>query len=186
VLCIGVSTGGPETLKTILKDISPSIKIPIVIVQHMPEFFTAKLAEHLTTICPLPVFESFEGQILEGGKIYLAKGNYHTTLKRESGEVVIHLDQGDKVCYVRPAVDLMFKSIGEVYGQLAFPIILTGMGSDGLNGCRFLKEVGCPIVIQDEESSVVWGMPGAVAEAEIQTNVVTLDNMAEIINKVCA
>lgn len=178
ILAIGSSTGGPQALFTLLKGLAPSLKIPIVITQHMPPTFTAILAEHIHSSTGLVAHEAAEGDLLRPGEVLVAPGNFHMTIVRKGADKVVHLDQNPQVNYCRPAVDPMFESIAAIYGASALAVILTGMGHDGRDGGRVLVEAGGTIVAQDEKSSVVWGMPGAVAEAGLCSAVLPLMEMA--------
>lgn len=164
VIAIGSSTGGPTALDKIfatLKEVS--LRIPILIVQHMPPVFTANLAKRLSEISGHPAAEGRHGEIIKPGKIYVAPGDYHMSLMRtSSAEAMIKLDQTPKRNSVRPAVDNLFESCANIYGGMTAAMVLTGMGEDGMAGAIKIKEARGAVIIQDEESSVVWGMPGSV------------------------
>jgi len=174
IVAIGSSTGGPQALMTFFKDIPDGITQPIFVTQHMPPTFTAILAEHISKQSGLDCAEGKEGEVVKNGKIYLAPGDYHMTVKKKGIDVVISLNQEPQESFCRPAVDPMLRSLIEVYGKDILALIFTGMGADGLKGCQQLVEKGGTILAQDEATSVVWGMPGAVAMDGICTKVLPL------------
>ena len=165
VLVVGASTGGPPALRNFLLGLGNDWKLPILIVQHMPATFTAILAEHLDKALPQKVQEAKDGMLIESRNVYIAPGDWHMTIKNDPICKQIKLDQGPQVNWCRPAVDPLFKSAADVYGNHALGVVLTGMGHDGRDGAQALVNVGASVMAQDEASSVVWGMPGAVAEA---------------------
>lgn len=179
IVGIGVSTGGPSALADVLKRIPKHFPIPIVITQHMPPLFTGLLAERLNQICPLSVHEAQEGATLEQGKVLVAPGNQHLVVERNGFQLRVHLDHGPQVNSCRPSVDVMFRSIAEKIGGTSVAVVLTGMGHDGLEGCRFIRSKGGKIVVQDQATSVVWGMPRAVAEAGLADHVLPLNHIAD-------
>ncbi len=176
ILAIGSSTGGPQALLTVLKDLG-SVNVPVVITQHMPSTFTKILAKHLTTSTNFNCKEAEEGDILENGKVYLAPGDYHMTIVEKSGQKVIALNQDAPENFCRPSVEPMFRSVLDLYGAETFAVILTGMGHDGLEASRRLVEEGGKLIAQDEKTSVVWGMPGAVSKAGLCSGVYPLDQI---------
>ncbi len=178
VIAIGSSTGGPQALLQFFSEIKTPIRQPVFITQHMPPTFTAILAEHISKQSGLACKEAVDGDLVEGQKIYLAPGNYHMLVKKEDGKRIIRLNQDAPENFCRPAVDPMLRSLIEVYGKRILAVIFTGMGSDGLKGCQKLVEAGGTVIAQDEATSVVWGMPGAVAMAGVCTRVVPLGLMA--------
>jgi two-component system chemotaxis response regulator CheB len=175
VVVIGVSTGGPTALGLILPRLPADFRLPILVVQHMPTLFTRLLAERLNCTCKLAVNEASQGDLVEPGKILVAPGDFH--MKLESSVSRVFLDQSPRQNSCRPAVDALFASTGEVYGGAALAVILTGMGQDGLRGAEILKARGATILAQDEASSVVWGMPGAVANAGLADRVLPIDEV---------
>lgn len=177
VLAIGVSTGGPELLARILPDLPADFPLPVFIVQHMPPFFTRLLADRLNKLCSMPVFEAQDGMEVVPGQVLLAPGDFHMRVERTFGGVHVRLDQGERENSCRPAVDALFRSIAEAYGPASLAVVLTGMGEDGLRGARLIKDKGASILAQDEESSVVWGMPGAVVQAGLASAVLPADEM---------
>lgn len=177
VLVIGSSTGGPQALLSLMKNIN-KLDIPIVITQHMPKTFTAVLAKHITQHCGLPCHEGAEGMLLEKGNAYVAPGGFHMIIcKRDDGHAFIHVDDGPPENYCKPSVDPMLRSVINVFGKKILAVILTGMGSDGRESCKILAEQGGRVIAQDKETSVVWGMPGAVAEAGLCTAVLPLNEI---------
>ncbi|MFT4074298.1 MAG: chemotaxis response regulator protein-glutamate methylesterase [Asticcacaulis sp.] len=164
-LVVGASTGGPPALRNFLLGLGPDWKLPVLIVQHMPATFTAILAEHLDKALPQKVQEAKDGMLIESRNIYIAPGDWHMTIKNDPICKQIKLDQGPQVNWCRPAVDPLFKSAADVYGNHALAVVLTGMGHDGRDGAKALVDVNASVMAQDEATSVVWGMPGAVAEA---------------------
>src|ERR1017187_3844194 len=177
VLVIGVSTGGPTALGAILPELPAGFPLPVLVVQHMPPLFTRLLAERLHANCELPVAEATQGALVEAGKILIAPGDFHLKVASHGGGVRVLLDQLPPQNSCRPAVDALFTSIGEVYGGAVIAAILTGMGQDGLRGTEILKAQGASVLAQDEASSVVWGMPGAVVNAGLADRVLPLDQV---------
>jgi two-component system chemotaxis response regulator CheB len=173
-VAIGVSTGGPTALAQLVPMLPADFRQPIFIVQHMPPIFTRLLAERLQSLTKLRVREAAEGMLVEGGNVYIAPGDYHMTVARKGTANVIKLNQGEPENSCRPAADVLFRSVADVYGGSAMGVILTGMGQDGLRGIERLRAGGSYIVAQDEASSVVWGMPGAVVNAGLADSVVDL------------
>ncbi len=164
-LVVGASTGGPPALRAFLLGLGNDWKLPILIVQHMPATFTTILAEHLDKALPMKVQEAKDGMLIESRNVYIAPGDWHMTVKNDPICKQLKLDQGPQVNWCRPAVDPLFKSAAEVYGNHALAVVLTGMGHDGRDGAQALVNVNASVMVQDEATSVVWGMPGAVAEA---------------------
>ena len=181
VLAIGASTGGPAALEVVLSALPTNFPLPVLIVQHMPELFTGMLAERLTQRCRLCVREATEGTPVLPGNVYLARGNWHMTLlaaTRDGAPPTLHLHQGPMENHCRPAVDVLFRSVAAVYGPATLAVILTGMGSDGLAASRLLCAQGGTVIAQDQASSVIWGMPGAVVQAGIARRVLPLPAIA--------
>jgi len=177
VVVIGVSTGGPTALGAILPKFPASFPLPILVVQHMPPLFTRLLAERLDSTCQLSAGEASQGGLVEPGRILIAPGDFHMKLASNGTGVRVVLDQSPRQNSCRPAVDALFASTGEVYGGAALAVILTGMGQDGLRGAEILNAQGASILAQDEASSVVWGMPGAVVNAGLADSVLPLDEV---------
>jgi two-component system chemotaxis response regulator CheB len=181
VLAIGVSTGGPAALDILLPAFPANFPLPVVIVQHMPELFTKVLAERLNGRCKLSVHEAAEGDPVRPGTISIARGNWHLEVlaaARIGSAHTLHLTQGPLENHCRPAVDVLFRSVAAVYGSGALAAVLTGMGSDGMAGCRMIREHGGAVLAQDQASSVVWGMPGAVANTGLANKVLSLNDLA--------
>jgi two-component system chemotaxis response regulator CheB len=180
-LLIGVSTGGPAALDILLPELPANFPLPVLVVQHMPELFTRLLAERLNGCCPLQVREGVEGEPVRAGSIYIARGNWHMEVRGGAHiglPVTLHLNQGALENHCRPAVDALFRSAAVVYGAGVLAVVLTGMGSDGTAGARLIRESGGNILAQDEASSVVWGMPGAVCAAGLAHKVLPLNSIA--------
>ncbi len=183
VLAIGSSTGGPQALFQVFGQLKNKIRIPILITQHMPPTFTTILAEHLTRIAGMNAAEAVDGEPVEGGRIYIAPGNWHMTVQVEGQKKVIRLNQDPPENFCRPAVDPMLRSLARAYGGSVLSVILTGMGSDGAKGGQVLIDAGGTMIAQDEATSVVWGMPGAVASHGLCSAVLPLDRIASHIEK---
>ncbi len=181
VVAIGVSTGGPAALNELVPALPASLSVPVLIVQHMPPMFTRILAERLNTVCPLTVREAADNMPLEAGTVLIAPGGFHMRVMRRGGRECIALDQSPPENSCRPAVDVMFRSVNEVYGGSAVAVILTGMGQDGYQATRALKTAGAYVIAQNEASSVVWGMPGTVARAGLADAVLDLKAVASAI-----
>jgi len=181
VLAIGVSTGGPAALDVLLPQLPASFPLPVAIVQHMPELFTRLFAERLDGRCGLRVREAAEGDPMRAGTIYIARGNWHMEVlaaSRAGQPPTLHLNQGPLENHCRPAVDALFRSLAAVYGSGVLALVLTGMGSDGLAGSRMIREQGGSVLAQDQATSTVWGMPGAVTNAGLAHSVLPLSAIA--------
>jgi two-component system chemotaxis response regulator CheB len=179
VLLIGASTGGPQALTRLLARLDTVAETaPILITQHMPATFTTILAEHLSRAGTKPVHEAVDGQPVLAGHIYLAAGGRHMKVGRRDGTAVIVLDDSEPVHYCKPSVDLLFSSAAEVWGSWNLALILTGMGSDGTTGAMDVVKAGGNVIVQDEASSVVWGMPGSALATGVCSAVVPLDQIA--------
>lgn len=177
IVAIGVSTGGPTALGAILPALPAGFPLPILVVQHMPPLFTQLLAERLHATCQLAVKEATQGESVDAGKILIAPGDFHMKVVGNGGRPNVRLDQTSPLNSCRPAVDALFASIADVYGAAAIAVILTGMGQDGLRGAQILKAQGASVLAQDEGSSVVWGMPGAVVSAGLADRVLPLQQV---------
>ena len=175
VLVIGASTGGPQALNRLVVQIDAVIqRAPVLITQHMPPTFTAVLAEHLARVSKFPVREAGDGEEVNAGAIYLAPGGKHMKVDRRDGTAVIAIDDGPMVNFCKPAVDPLFASAAQVWGNKVLALVLTGMGSDGLAGAKEIVAAGGHVIAQDEETSVVWGMPGQVTNAGLCSAVLPL------------
>jgi len=181
-LAIGSSTGGPNALLQVLKGIPAPLKVPGFITQHMPPTFTALLAENITRETGHRCAEARHGEPVQPGRFFLAPGDYHMTVVREGAQLVIQLNQDAKENFCRPAVDPMLRSLVDFYQRNLLVAILTGMGQDGMVGCDAVVKAGGNVIAQDEASSVVWGMPGAVAKAGLCCAVVPLSQVAREIS----
>jgi two-component system chemotaxis response regulator CheB len=181
VVVIGSSTGGPNALVDVISQLPKEIGVPILIVQHMPPMFTQLLAERLDRSSPLTAREGFDGAVIQPGEVWIAPGDFHMTVARQGTNVVLKTNQNSPENSCRPAVDVLFRSVADVYGSNALAVVLTGMGRDGTVGCKVLAESGAGILAQDEASSVVWGMPRSVVEAGLADSVLGLKDIAPAI-----
>jgi two-component system chemotaxis response regulator CheB len=178
IVAVGASTGGPRALATLLDEIPPSFAVPIVVVQHMPAEMTAYFADGLAHNSGLPVRVAQHGHPVAPGSVWLAPGGRHLLIARDGGRPCFHLDDGPEEHACRPAVDPLFRSAATVFGSSALAVVLTGMGQDGLAGARVVHEAGGRVLVQDEVTSVVWGMPGAVARAGLAHAVLSLPQLS--------
>jgi two-component system, chemotaxis family, protein-glutamate methylesterase/glutaminase len=179
VLLVGSSTGGPQALMSLVGEIGAVIdRFPVLITQHMPPTFTTILAEHLARASHRPAREAIDGEVVRAGQIYLAPGGRHMRVARHGPEAVIALDDGPPVNFCKPAVDPLFTSAIDVWQGGILALVLTGMGSDGMRGGKDIVAAGGSVIAQDEASSVVWGMPGAAANAGICAAVLPLGQIA--------
>jgi len=184
---VGASTGGPRAVGQVLSELGPALqRVPVLVVQHMPPIFTRVFAEHLSAQTGAPAHEPAHGERLTPGRIYVAPGGRHMGLSRDGGGASVRLDDGAPVNFCRPAVDVLFHDAAAIFGAATLAVVLTGMGSDGLNGAHALSEAGATIVVQDEASSTVWGMPGAIAKAGIANDVLSLDAVAPALRALLA
>lgn len=185
LVVIGVSTGGPDALCKVLPGLPKDFPVPVVMVQHMPAIFTKLLAERLSAKAAMPVREAEGGEKLEPGTIWLAQGGKHLVTTVMQDEIVLRLDDSPPRNFCKPSVDVLFESALKISGAHTLAVILTGMGSDGLESCEKIRKQGGQIVVQDQETSVVWGMPGAVARAGLADSVKPLEEIAtEVIQRV--
>ncbi len=179
VLLIGASTGGPQALTSLVEQLGPVLeRAPVLITQHMPPTFTTILAEHLARASGCPALEAEDGEAIVPGRIYLAPGGRHMTVARRNNHPVISLNDGPLINFCRPAVDPLFSTAAQVYGAGLLAAILTGMGSDGMHGAQSVAAAGGSVIAQDEATSIVWGMPGAAANAGVCSAVLPLDAIA--------
>jgi two-component system chemotaxis response regulator CheB len=179
VLLVGASTGGPQALHRFLGELNSVIdQAPVLVVQHMPPTFTTILAEHLARSVGRPAREAVDGEEVRSGQIYIAPGGCHMRVTRRNGTPTVALDDGPLVNFCKPAVDPLFDSAAEIWGGKNLAVVLTGMGCDGTRGAATLVEAGGAVIAQDEDSSVVWGMPGSVANAGLCSAVLPLDQLA--------
>jgi two-component system, chemotaxis family, protein-glutamate methylesterase/glutaminase len=179
VIVIGASTGGPDALSSIVAGLRSDLSVPILVVQHMPPLFTRLFAARLDRSSPLHVVEAVDGQRVAAGDIIVAPGDQHLTIRRQGVDVRVRLTTEPPENYCRPSVDVLFRSAAAVYGAGVVACVLTGMGRDGAKGAERVRAAGGRVVVQDEASSVVWGMPGAVVAAGAATDVVPLRQIAD-------
>lgn len=185
VIAIATSTGGPNALADLFAGLPASLAVPMVIVQHMPPMFTRLLAERMAAKFAWKTQEGRTGDVLQSGHAYIAPGDYHMTLKRDRQNVSIQLHQEPPENSCRPAADVLFRSVAQAFGPAALAVVLTGMGQDGMRGCEMIKAAGGEVLVQDEASSVVWGMPGSVKRAGLADRVLPLTLLApEIVRRV--
>jgi two-component system chemotaxis response regulator CheB len=187
VLLIGSSTGGPQALMALVAELGPVIdRVPVLITQHMPPTFTTILAEHLARTSRKPAAEAVDGEPVKPGRIYLAPGGKHMRVVRSGADVAIALDDGPAVNFCKPAVDPLFTSAIDIWHGAILSVILTGMGSDGMRGGKDIVAAGGSVIAQDEASSVVWGMPGAAANAGICAAILPLNQIGARVNRLFA
>jgi len=185
VVVIGVSTGGPAALDIVLPALPAGFPVPVVVVQHMPEMFTRLLAERLDSRCPLRITEAEAGEAIRPGAVYIAKGDWHLEIVPASMDrnsrlpiPVARLTQKAPENHCRPAADVLFRTAVTFYGSRVLGVVLTGMGYDGLAGCRLIREQNGAVIAQDQATSAVWGMPGAVAQAGLANRILPLNQIA--------
>lgn len=174
-IAVASSTGGPRALEKILAEWEGSLPIPMVIVQHISATFIGLLAKTLASKSPFKVVVAADGEGCEAGCVYLAPGDYHLEMARDGERLTFRTNSESAENSCRPAANFLFRSVAEAFGSNSLGLVLTGMGLDGLKGCQALKEVGGHVLVQDEKSSVVWGMPGAVTQAGLADEVLPLD-----------
>ena len=183
IVAIGSSTGGPQALFDVLSHLKGGLRQPILITQHMPATFTTIRAEHLSRQCGIACAEAKDGEPLVGNRIYLAPGDFHMMLIERKGAAMLSITKDPPENFCRPSVDPMLRSIVRLYGRRVLGVILTGMGRDGMKGCAEIANAGGVVFAQDEASSVVWGMPGAVAQAGIANAVLPLGEIGPAIRR---
>lgn len=183
IIAIGISTGGPNALRKIFADLDPKLQVPILVVQHMPAGFTTEFAKSLDRICPLDVKEAANGDLIKPGRILIAPGDFHITVERKPLASILHLSSQSPVNGHRPSADVLFESVGEVYGNRALAVIMTGMGRDGAQKIGLIYKAGGITLGQDEASSVVYGMPRVAYENGFITKQVALNDMAATISE---
>ncbi|MDQ1725601.1 MAG: two-component system, chemotaxis family, protein-glutamate methylesterase/glutaminase [Frankiaceae bacterium] len=184
-VAIGASTGGPDALSKVLNALPADFPVPIFIVQHMPPLFTRLFAGRLDSSSQLSVKEARDGDVPAAGNVYIAPGDFHLSLRRDAaGRPRMVVSQEGPENWVRPAVDVLFRSMAEVYGERTLAVVLTGMGQDGMKGSEPIIACGGQIVVQDEATSIVWGMPGSVAQAGLAQHILPLDEIAEHVLRV--
>jgi len=178
IVAIGASTGGPDALAALLPNLSYRFPVPILIAQHMPPIFTSMLADRLSAKTSLRVAECVPGELLQPGHVWIAPGDQHMVVEIQKSLIRLQTHHGPAENFCRPSIDVLFRSIASVYGPSALVVLLTGMGQDGLIGSKKIREVGGQILVQDEATSVVWGIPGSVAQAGLADAIVPLPEMA--------
>ena len=183
VIAVGSSTGGPNALFKLFGDLGEHVHQPILITQHMPATFTSLLAGHISRASSMPCNEAEDGETIVPGRIYLAPGDYHMIAESGDSGKVLRLTKSDPENYCRPSADPMLRSLAALYGPRLLVIMLTGMGSDGHKGAEAVVAAGGSVIAQDEDSSVVWGMPGAVATAGLCSAVLPLSDIAPYVRK---
>ncbi len=187
VLAIGASTGGPNALAEVVPRLPGDLPFPVLVVQHMPPLFTRLLAERLNSQSKLRVREAEAGRELKPGEVWIARGDYHMVVARSGSSVCLTLNQNPPENSCRPAVDVLFRSVAQVFGASVLGVVMTGMGSDGARGAAQIRDAGGEILVQDEASSVVWGMPGAVVSAGLADKICPLAELSgEVVHRITA
>lgn len=182
MILIGCSTGGPEALATVVKGINKKCTVPILAVQHMPPLFTKKLADMLNALTPhVQIKEAVEGEVVEPGVMYIAPGDYHMKFTRDGK---LEMDQGEKVSFVRPSATVLFESAAKHFDSQMLCLTMTGMGDDGAAAVNSLINKNTYIYAQDEASSIVWGMPGAIVRAYPDARLLPLESISDLLNSV--
>jgi two-component system chemotaxis response regulator CheB len=185
LVAIASSTGGPNALGELLPQFPKDFPVPVVIVQHMPASFTKLLAARLNGLSPLQVQEGQAGQALEKGQVWIAPGDFHMTVSRQGLKSVLGLNQDPAENSCRPAADVLFRSVANTFKESVLAVVLTGMGSDGTLGSSAIRKAGGAVIVQDEASSVVWGMPGSVVAAKLADRICPLHAVVpEILRRV--
>jgi len=185
IVVLGISTGGPQALKYLIPQLPEDLPVPLAIVLHMPVGYTEMYARKLDEISRLEVVEAREGDAVSAGRVLLAPAGRHLTFRREADQsVVAHLDARPFDTLHRPSVDVMFQSAAEIYGGRVLGVVMTGMGTDGKQGTAWIKSQGGMVFTEDEETCVVYGMPGSVVEAGLSDRSIPLDRMAQAILEV--
>jgi two-component system chemotaxis response regulator CheB len=177
LVAIGTSTGGPNALAALMPQLPQDLPVPILIVQHMPPMFTHLLAKRLGSLTRLRVEEGKEGEKVEPGQVWIAPGDYHMTVSRRGSDLVLGLNQDAPENSCRPAVDVLFRSVARTHGASVLAVVLTGMGCDGTRGAATIREAGGTVIVQDQPSSVVWGMPGSIVSAGLAERSYPLDEI---------
>lgn len=182
-IAIASSTGGPQALLQLFRGMAVCPSLPILITQHMPACLTAALADHIGQVAGMPCHEAEDGQPVQAGAIYVAPGGYHMEVAGSGRQAIIKLNDDPPEHFCRPAADPIFRSLAQVYGAGLLAVILTGMGIDGRLGAAAVTAAGGSVIAQDEASSVVWGMPGAVARDGLCAAVLPLDEIGPYITQ---
>ncbi|MFB6350473.1 MAG: chemotaxis-specific protein-glutamate methyltransferase CheB [Bradymonadaceae bacterium] len=179
---MAVSTGGPAALLRLLSDVPADFPVPMFIVQHMPPGFTQKLASRLDGKLDLPIREARDGEVAESGTIWIAPGDRHMTVARRQGQIIVETSEEPEIYSCRPAADALFKSLAETFGDHLVAVVLTGMGRDGFDGSAHVRNRGGAVLVQDRETSVVWGMPRRPVEAGIADAIRSIDEMGSTLS----
>lgn len=177
IVAVGTSTGGPNALSDFLSNLPDHFPAPVVVVQHMPPLFTEFLAKRLDKHCPLPVREAYNGAELTAGSVWIAPGDYHLEVEAYGKGIRLITHQGPPENSCRPSADVLFRSVAGNYGSGVLAVVMTGMGQDGLRGCRQIKDSGGVVYVQDQATSVVWGMAGAVAKEGLADKILPLNQL---------
>lgn len=180
-LVIGASTGGPNALAEFIPKLPADFPVPIVLTQHMPPIFTRLLAERLSAVSKLAVREATDGAVLAPGTVWIAPGDFHMTFVSQGVKMVVRLTREAQEHSCRPAVDVMFRSAHRLFAGRILAVVLTGMGKDGMLGAELIRNAGGSVIVQDEGSSVVWGMPGFIANAGLADAVLPLPAIADAV-----
>ncbi|MEM6682088.1 MAG: chemotaxis response regulator protein-glutamate methylesterase [Pseudomonadota bacterium] len=185
VLAIGSSTGGPQALFKFFEGLEGKLNLPVLITQHMPETFTAILASHLAKLCGGKCKEAKHGELLRSGHVYVAPGGKHMVVAGRPGNATIELNDEPEENFCRPAVDPLYRAVARTFGGRALALVFTGMGADGCKGAQDIRDAGGQVFVQDEATSTVWGMPGAIAKAGLADKILPLDQMADAVLRSC-
>jgi two-component system, chemotaxis family, protein-glutamate methylesterase/glutaminase len=187
IVVVGISTGGPSALMELLPKLPEDFPVPILIVQHMPPMFTRLLGDRLNAKSKILVAEARPSTNLKAGAALIAPGDFHMSVLRDGDKIQLRTHQGLPEHSCRPSVDVLFRSVAQAYGPNVLAVVMTGMGRDGFAGCQDIQAAGGQVIVQDEASSVVWGMPGVIVRANLADSVVPLaDLAAEIIDRAFA
>ncbi|MBN4079204.1 chemotaxis response regulator protein-glutamate methylesterase [Beggiatoa alba] len=182
LVAIGTSTGGPVALQNVLKQLPADFPVPIVLIQHMPGSFTAAFAERLNSACAITVREAKNGDLLEPGLALLAPGGMQMELEKRGGKTSVHISESDANQNYKPCVDITFSSVAKFYPGSTLAIVLTGMGSDGKEGVKKIKQSGSQVWVQDEATCVVYGMPSAIVDAGLADYILSLDDVGKALS----
>lgn len=183
LVVVGVSTGGPNALMEVIPELPADFPVPIVVVQHMPALFTRLLADRLDAKSKLQVREASDGTVLSAGGVWIAPGDLHTVVARDRMRILLHTHHDPRENSCRPSADVLFRSAAMTCSARCLAVVMTGMGQDGLRGCELIHEKGGSIVVQDKATSIVWGMPGYVADAGLAERVLPLKGLAPEITR---
>lgn len=183
LVVIGVSMGGPNALSRLLGELPADFPVPLLIVQHMPAVFTRALAQRLSSLGGMPVTECVQPQAVFAGHAWLAAGDQHMVARREGEQLFVEPSHEEPVNFCRPSVDTLFSSAAEAVGANLLAVVMTGMGQDGVQGARVIRQAGGEVLVQDKESSVVWGMAGGVAGEGLADAQVPLSELAQVIDE---